>query len=221
MRRVIFLFVFSLLLETNAIAEPCLLIYPLQNTVFRYDPSKYTTLTSADPRFDPAFDRGGLMLWDLVNNRVACEVYQAPNLQGFVQSSTGRNEYFVARLEVDLVVDGFYTQPRRLNDIIVLFQPVPYDAILDVAVSGNELDNYRHFIPSLMVDSPIHCCFYSDTVSFNVEWLGAKQVIVTAFADKDGNDVFYGEPCFDVLLEDPWVPTENTTWGRMKAIYNK
>ena len=221
MRRVFFLFAFSLFLVNNAVAEPCLLIYPLQNTVFRYDPFRFVTLTSADPRFDPAFDRGGEMLWDLVNNRVACEVYQAPNLQGFVESTTGRNEYYVTRLEVDLVVDGFFAQPRRLSDIFVRFQPIPTDAILSITANGHELNNYRHFIPALIVDSPIHCCFYSDTVSFNIEWLGAKQVIVTAFADKDGNGVFNGEPCFNVLLEDPWVPAENTTWGRIKSIYKE
>jgi hypothetical protein len=210
-----------MIIASSAFAEPCLLIYPLQNAVFRYDPFRYAVITSSDPRYDRAFDRGGIMLWDTVNDRVAYEVYQAPNLQGFAQSTTGRNEYYVTKLNVDLVVDGFHDRPRRLNDIYVRFQPTPADAMLDVAASGHQLNNYRHYVRSLMVQSPIHCCFYSDTVSFNVEWLGAKQVIVTAFADKDGNRTFYGEACFNVLLEDPSVPAENTTWGRIKAIYKE
>jgi len=221
MRRAFFLFVFSIFFVGNVFAEPCLLIYPLQNTVFRYDSFRYMTITDADPRFDSEFDRAGKMLWDLVNDRVACEVYQAPNLQGFVESTTGRSEYYVTKLNVGLAVDGFFPEPRQLSDIYVRFQPIPTDAIVDITVNGNQLSNYRHFIPALSVMSSLLCCFYSDTVSFDVEWIGAKQLIVTAFADKDGNGVYNGEPCFNVLLEDPWVPAENTTWGRIKAIYNK
>ena len=221
MRRVFFLFVFSLFMVGKLCAEPCLLIYPLQSTTFRYDPFRYVTITAADPRFDPAYERSGKMLWDLVNNRAACEVYQAPNLQGFVASTTGRSEYYITKWDVDLAVDGFFTEPRRLNDIYVRFQPIPSDAIVDISVNGNQITNYRHFIPALSVMSSVHCCFYSDMISFNVEWLGAKQIIVTAFADKDGNGVYDGEPCFNVLLEDPYVPVENTTWGKIKAIYNE
>jgi hypothetical protein len=221
MRRVFFLFLFLFLMVGKLFAEPCLLIYPLQSTVFRFDPFRYQVVTDTDPRYDPLYDRSGKMLWDLVDDRVAYEVYQAPNLQGFMASATGRSEYFVTKWEVDLAVDGFYSQPRRLNDIFVRFQPIPSDALLDITVNGHQLTNYRHFIPALSVQSAVHSSFYSDTASFTVNWLGAKQIIVTAFADKDGNGVYNGEPCFNVLLEDPYVPALNTTWGQIKAIYKE
>ncbi len=219
--RVLIVSVILCIVGSNAFAEPCLLIYPLENTLFRYDPSLYMTIPSTDPSYDPAYGLGGEMLWDCVNNRIAYEVYQAPRLQGFEMSSSGRNEFYTPKTEVTLVVDGFYHAPRRLNSIYIRFIPVPADAFIEIRANGVIIDNYRHFISVLEVTSIVDPDFYSDTVSFDVQWTGTKQIVVTAFADKNGNRVLDGEPCFSILLEDPTIPTASTTWGKIKSLYHE
>jgi hypothetical protein len=220
-RRVFFVYFVLLILWSGALAEPCLLIYPLQNTIFRYDPARYITVTSGDSSYDPAYGLAGEMLWDNVHNRIAYEVYQAPLLQGFVVSSTGKNEFYTPKTEVTLVIDGFYHAPRRLSDIYVRFTPFPADAFIEIRVNGAVVKNYRHFVPLLEILSVVGSDFYSDTVSLDVEWTGTKQLTVTAFADKNGNQVHDGESCFSVLLEDPAIPTSSTTWGMIKSLYRE
>ncbi len=202
-------------------AEPCLLVYPLCQTVFRFDSARYTLIYPGDSLYDQEYDRSGTMLWDVVNNRVPHEIYQAPHLEGFEASPFGRSEFYAARIELAIVIDGFYHSPRRLNDIYVRFLPVPFYALLDVRVNGVEVPAHRHHIPLMMVLSPLPNGFYSDTLSMNISWTGASALRVTAFADKDGDKAYDGEPCFSVYLEDPTIPVEETTWGYIKSLYRE
>lgn len=202
-----------------AIAEPCLLIYPLQKTVFRFDPSKYILIPEGDSLYDELYGKSGVMLWDPNEQRIPYEVYQSPNLQGFEHSSFGRNEFFIPRKQLTIAVDGFYHAPRRLNDIFIRFIPIPADAVVEIRINGVLVDNLYYHIPSLLVTTLLGNGYYSDALTFDIEWTGPKGFLVTAFADKNGNRVYDGEPCFSVFMEDPSVPTEATTWGRIKSLY--
>ncbi|MFX1266118.1 MAG: hypothetical protein ACFFH0_12100 [Promethearchaeota archaeon] len=221
MRRAFLISFFLFFLVNSALAEPCLLVYPQQKTVFRFDPSRYELILEGDPRYNPDYGLSGRMLWDRVNDRTAFEIYRAPLLQGFEESYTGRNEFFAPLKQLTVIVDGYNDVPRRLNDIYIRFNPFPADALLNVWIDGVLLDRFSYRISYLSVTTPLSSCYYSDTVPVDVEWTGAKTVLVTVFSDKNGNRVYDGEPCFSILMEDPQVPVEKITWGHIKSLYKE
>ena len=44
---------------------------------------------------------------------------------------------------------------------------------------------------------------------------------VIVYVDRNGNRVFDGERVFGILMKDSSVPTQNKTWGGIKALYGK
>ncbi len=62
----------------EAIADPCLVVYPASPCEYHYDPGEYYTVGFGDSLYDPAFDRGGEVLIDLLTGEIALDVYQAP-----------------------------------------------------------------------------------------------------------------------------------------------
>ena len=120
-----------------------------------------------------------------------------------------------------IVIDGFYSAPRRLNDIYLRFLPFPRDAFTQIYINGNLLTDRFFRISNLLVATPIDDGFYSDTITLDIEWYGAKSILISAYSDKNGNRTFDGGPCFNVLLEDPTVPVAETTWGHIKSLYKK
>jgi hypothetical protein len=220
-RTVPILFLILTLFIGHALADPCLLVYPLDRTVFRFDASRYALITEGEPGYKHEYSLSGNVLWDMTRNRIASEVYQAPELQGFVESYEGRSEFFSPRMTSTIVIDGFYGEPRRLNDIYLRFLPYPRDAFIQVYINGSPLNDRLFRISDLLVETPTGDGFYSDKILLDIEWSGAKSIMISAFSDKNGNRVFDGEPCFQVLLEDPTVPVEDTTWGRIKSLYKE
>jgi hypothetical protein len=163
----------------------------------------------------------GHVLWDITLDRIASEVYQAPELQGFVESYDGRSVFYAPRRISGIVIDGFYSAPRHLNDIYLRFLPFPRDAFTEIYINGNLLTEPYYRISELSVTTPVGDGFFSDKITLMIEWSGAKSILVSAFSDKNGNRVYEGEPCFNILLEDPTVPTDETTWGHIKALYQE
>jgi hypothetical protein len=196
-----------------------LLIYPSKYTVFRYDPSTYEILEPEDPGFDPLYAVSGHMLWNKPKDRIAFEVYRAIFLTGFEASASGRSEFFMAGNTARMSVDGFSEYPRQLNDIYVEFQPYPVTSTLEIYVDDVPVQGLRHYIPRLVVSSPTGNGYYADAVSFRVRWIGARYVRIFVYADKNGNRVYDGEPSCSLLMEDLTVPTQQKSWGSIKALY--
>ncbi|MFH1754124.1 MAG: hypothetical protein ABIA59_00325 [Candidatus Latescibacterota bacterium] len=219
MRKILLIFCILLLHGEYVLADPCLVIYPRDRTVFYYDSSRYALITQGDPGYNHSYSISGNVLWDTALDRIASEVYQAPNLNGFTESHDGRSVFYTPQISTTIVIDGFHDAPRQLSDIYLRFLPFPRDAFEQVYINGELLTEPAYHIPSLSVTTPAGCCFYSDAITLDITWSGAKSLLVMAFADKNGNHVFDGEPCFHILLEDPTVPVAQTTWGHIKSLY--
>jgi hypothetical protein len=221
LHRVLFSLTVCVVMAASASAEPCLLAYPSSQTVFRYDPQRYEVVGPSNSKFDPTYALGGQMLWDRVAGRVAYEVYRAPGLSGFQRSASGKSAFKHTGNRSLLVIDGFSESPRYLSDIYVQFTPKPISSVVTITVDGNPVIGLRHVITSLPVTTPVGDGFYSDIVVLNVEWVGALEMEIVVYADRNGNRIFDGEPVFNILMEDASVPAENTTWGGIKAIYGE
>ena len=90
--------------------DPCLLVYPTSRTVYHYNPCRYYVVTAGHPLYDPAYDIGGevlIMNRLLLPDRIAYEVYQAPNLTGFRVAVGEYTGFYYTGRSFDLVVDGF------------------------------------------------------------------------------------------------------------------
>jgi hypothetical protein len=202
-----------------ASADCCLLAYPDQNAVFHFDPSHYRMILPGDSLYDPAYNRFGVMLWDIENDRIAYELYQAPGLIGFEPASHEANVFNFPANRFTLHIDGFFNQPRRLNDIYVRFLPTPYNAQTTIYANDDLVSGLYYHIPQLVVSTPLGNGFYSDTIDLEIVWSGAEAMKITVFSDKNGNRAFDGEERYNVFMPDQTVPAQSSTWGQIKAQY--
>jgi hypothetical protein len=205
----------------SAHAETDLLVYPNKTVVFHYNPADYEEITASDTGFDPAYQVGGVSLWDRHNQRIAYEVFRAPALAGFQASGNGRNEFVLMVNEFNLIVDGFCDQPRQLGKLYVRFAADPPQTSPLIEVSGQEISFHIHGIPSINVQTLLPEGFYSDTFRLHIRWSAAVGIRITAYEDRNDNMVFGGGiPKWSVYVIDNTVPVERETWGSIKAMYD-
>ena len=200
-------------------AEPCVLAYPIENVIFKFDPVAHEMVFPGDSRYDFQYDRSGVMLWDKSSGRVAYEAYQAPRLQGFQPNNMGTSTFYLLGNRYTLVIDGYYHAPRKLNNIYVRFTPTPADASPIIHINGEQFYGLYYHIPQLDVSTLTDEGYYSDSINLNMSWTGAEAIEITVFSDRNNNGVFDGEPCSTVFMEDMTIPTENLSWGAIKSLY--
>jgi hypothetical protein len=203
----------------HVLAEPSHLIYPNAPAVFRYDPDRYEVVTAGDPKFDPSYAIGNLMLWDRVEQRVPLEVYRAPSITAFEPSHTRTNEFVTIGNNVEIVIDGFGPAPRTIGGLCVRFRPEPGTALVEVGIGGGPTYDLTQMLPPLEVMTPLGDGYFADTRQFPLSWTGCAALRVIAFSDKNADRAFEGTPVFTVLVVDATVPVAPTTWGQMKAMY--
>lgn len=215
--------VIGALLLTTAVsthAEPDLLVYPSVAAEFRFNPAEFHTISSGHPDFDPAYQVGGVSLWDKVENRIAYEVFRAPKLTGFSSSSSGENEFVLMTNEFKVIVDGFSAYPRYLGKIYLRFIPNPPHSTAMIEMAGTVIDFLIQPILPINVQDKTGDGFYSNTRKVHIRWSGAIGIRITAYGDKNNNRVYDGgSPRWSIYVEDNTVPVENTSWGAIKAIY--
>ena len=200
-------------------ADASLLVYPSTNAVFRYHPDQYEVVTAGDPRFDPAYSIGGLMLWDLIEDRIASEVYRAPELVGFEPSPTGFNEFLTVRNEFTVIVDGYGDCPRSLANLHMRFLSTPYSMSAQVELDGLPAPGSSP-ISGFPVVTPTGDGYYSDVDEHHLKWSGPLGLRIVVFMDKDFDGALDGgPPRFTIFAIDGAVPVEETSWGRVKALY--
>jgi len=219
-RCVLVLALLAMIPATGIAGEPCMLVYTRGQTLFCYDETRYSVLTSASSQFDPGYAVGGGMLWDVAEDRIAHEAYQAPGLHAFERSLTGRNEYTTTASIANLVVDGFTSAPTQFADIIVQFIPIPSTARPEIYVNDELITGLRHVIPWIQVSTPQGNGFYSDYTELALRWYGAEAMEVIAYADRNGNRILDGPACFVSVLRDETVQTHERTWGGIKALFD-
>jgi hypothetical protein len=219
LRLVFALIVASAMPVETLYADASLLVYPSTTALFRYVPSHYEVVTAGDPRFDPAFSIGGLMLWDRAEDRIAAEVYRAPDLAGFEPSPTGFNEFLTVRNELTVIVDGYGEHPRSLANLQVRFLSTPQSTPAQIELDGLPTPS-SCTISGFPVVTPTGDGHYADVVEHHLRWSGALGVRVAVFMDKDADGALDGgRPRFTIYAIDSAVPVEETSWGRVKALY--
>ena len=206
---------------STAFAEPSYLIYPNSPAVFRYDPARYETVTAGDPKFDPSYSVGSVMLWDRIEGRLPVEIYRAPLITSFEESTNGQSEFVIVGNSFEVIVDGFGPAPRTIGGLCVRFTPEPAQALVQLTTDGHICPGLIHFLPSLEVETPSGGGFYADTSRFMFSWIGASQLRIVAFSDKDADGAFDGTPLYSIVAQDQTVPVSNTTWGQIKAMYRR
>jgi len=202
-----------------AAGEPSVLSYPSTTAVFRYDPGRYQVLSPGDPDYDGTWAIGNQMLWDKVDQRIPTEIYRAPSLVGFEPCPDWRSEYVTLRNEFDLTVDGFSAKPRFLGNLMVRFVPEPASAVSVIAVDGVPIEGFIYPLGNLNVTTPVPDG-YSDTIVRHVSWTGASAIHIVVFSDRNLNGVYDdGPPLYVVRAQDNPIPVEDSSWGRVKALY--
>lgn len=212
-------------LAPAAQADPCLMVYPESACTYHYDPAEYYTVGPGHPLYDPAFDRGGACLIDLNTNEMALDVYQAPNLTGFVMDSEHQG-YFTLGNDLDVIIDGFSNKPTTYVNVLVVFDSIePSWCQPLILVDGNPVLyqsglGWYYPIGDLVVSTPTPWGNnYSDTVMLSVSWQNCYGVRIYAFSDANYNLRRDGGECFSAYSHDTTVPTEESTWGGIKALY--
>ncbi len=204
-----------------AFAEPSYLIYPKAPAVFRYDASRYECLMPGDAKFDPSYSVNNQMLWDRVEGRVPFEIYRAPMITAFEPSHNGQNEFVTVGNDFVIVVDGFGPSPRTIGGLCVRFWPLPNQAILQLTINGLPVTGLTQALPVLEVTTATPGGYFADTSQFTFSWLGASEVRIVAFTDKDADRAFEGTPLYSIVARDETVPVATTTWGQVKAMYRR
>jgi hypothetical protein len=201
--------------------EPDLLVYPNVPAEFRYNPAEYLTISAGQPKFDPDFQVGGVTLWDKVENRIAYEVFRAPQLTGFSSSPNGQNHFVLMTNEFKVIIDGFCSHPRYLGKIYLRFIPDPPSSTAIIEMAGEVIDDLIQPIRSIDVQEETPDGFFSNSRNVHVLWSGAVGIRIVAYADKNNNRVFDGgTPRWSIYVEDNSVPVDNTSWGAIKAMYS-
>lgn len=210
----------SVLVPAFAVADPCLIVYPTNPATYHYDVNEYYTVGYGDSLYDAMYDRGGKVLIDINTNEVALDIYQIPNLTGFVASMNGQEGYFFIGSYFELIVDGFNNDPTLYTNVLLVFDPDPDMCDPMVTVNGNPVTGTTYPLGDLMVSTPTSSGNnYSDVITVDVTWTGCYGVRMWAFADENFNGIRDGGECFTAFSHDSTVPTKESSWGAIKSLY--
>jgi hypothetical protein len=205
------------------LADPCLVVYPSGPCIYCFDPSEYYTVGPADPLYDPAFDRGGLVLLETGTNEIDYSIYQAPDIVRFQPSVGGNDGYVFLTTDVELIVDAFSNEPRTFRNIIVVFDRfTPEGCIPAIMVDGNPLTGNRYFAGDLDTLTPTAWGNnFSDTFAMQIKWMNCSGIRIWAYADENYNGVKDGGECFTAYSHDASIAVESSTWGNIKGMYRR
>jgi hypothetical protein len=204
-----------------ALAEPSYLVYPSSPAVFRFDTGRYELLTPDSPKFDPTYGVGNLMLWDRDLDRVPVEIYRAPYLTGFEPSPGGANEFVTVGNNFDIIIDGFGPTPRTIGGLCLRLWPQPTHAFVEMELNDEVVDGLTVDLPNLEVTTQVGFGYYANTSSYKFSWVGATELRIIAFSDKNADGSFDGIPAYSIVVRDAIVPVAESTWGRVKALYRR
>ena len=203
-----------------ASAEPCLMVYPSGPAEYHYDSNEYYTVSFGHPLYNPIFDRGGKVLLETGSNEVPLDIYQVPNLVGFLESTNGQEGYFFDGSNLNLIVDGWNNRPTTYTNILLVFVPDPSTCHPTIIVNGTPVTGKTYPLGNLLVHTPtLYGHNYSDTITVPVTWAGCYGVRIWAFADENYNGVKDGGECFTAFSHDLTVPVREETWGSIKSLY--
>jgi len=212
----------TLSLTGIANADPCLVVYPTGPCMYHYDMTEYYTVGPGHPLYDAEYDRGGYVLLETGTDEIDHSIYQAPGLMGFEASTDGNDGYVFLDTEFDLVIDGFSNTPVTYVNIILVFDKfVPSSCVPFIMVNGMPIaDTYDAGDLAVTTPTP-DGNNYSDTMILHVQWSGCYGLHMWAFSDENYNRTRDGGECFTAFSHDSTIPTESSTWGSIKSIFDE
>ncbi|UCF06603.1 MAG: hypothetical protein JSV33_06135 [bacterium] len=167
-------------------------------------------------------------------DRIAYEIYQAPNLTGFHAASYYSGFYFTG-ISFDIVIDGWSIYPTTRSEIKLIFIPIPQDCSPTITIDGEQVTGppYRVFLGDLVVSTPVVTptgTYYSDTMTKSIEWSGCIGMYMFAYEDCDHDHQWLscGDceeetncclHCHQLCAHGAVVPVEQQTWGAIKSLY--
>ena len=216
-------FAVLIVMPSLALADPCLVVYPTCQCIYRYDPNEYYTVGPEHPLYDPEYDRGGFVLLEVGTDEIDHTIYQAPLLMGFEVSTDGNEGFIFVGTDFALVLRGGSNTPTTFINVLLIFDHiVPEGCLPAITVNGMPVaynDGYSYAAGDLVISTPVHNG-YSDTIELWITWAGCYGVRMWAFADENYNGVLDGGECFTAFSHDATIPTEDSTWGAIKSLYN-
>jgi hypothetical protein len=224
------LVLFGVLMSPGVVkADVCLMAYPTSPCEYHYSSLTKYTVGIGHPLYDPAYDLGGEVLVKIDpidGDGIALDVYQAPGLTGFVlDDAPDAQGYFAVGTSYDLVIDGYNKTPTTFVNILLVFDTFePGGCVPSITVDGQPalFDaglGYYFPIGDLVVLTPVGNA-YSDTRTFTIDFQLCSGYRVWGFSDENFSLThdLPGE-CFTAFSHDVTVPTEETSWGAVKALY--
>ena len=209
---------------SNLPAEPCLVVYPTCECFYRYDPMEYYTVGPEHPLYDPVYDRGGLVMLEIGTDEIDHSIYQAPLITRFEAATDGIEGFILAGTDFELVLRGWNNKPTTYVNILLVFDRIlPEGCVPALTVNGTPLvyeNGYVYAAGDLVVSTPTaNGNNYSDAISLWISWAGCYGVRMWAFSDENYNGVRDGSECFTAFSHDARIPTENSSWGAIKALF--
>lgn len=218
----ILVLVVSVLTASSAMAEPCLMVYPAGPTEYHYSSFEEYVVGPGDPLYDPAYDRGGYVLIDANTDEIAHEVYQAPNLVGFVLDEESQGYFFVGT-STDLSIDGWSNTPTTFTNVTLVFRSLGMGCLPNIMVNGmapmSAPDGTYYFeLGELVVSTPTGMGNnYSDSIEVSVDWSACAEIDIWAFSDEDADHMRDGGECKTAFSKNTTVPLEESSWGSLKG----
>ncbi|MDD3643325.1 MAG: hypothetical protein PHQ19_07690, partial [Candidatus Krumholzibacteria bacterium] len=198
-------------------------VYPSGPCVYCFDPTEYYTVGPGDPLYDPAFDRGGLVLLETGTGEIDWSIYQAPDIVRFQPSVDGNDGYVFLTPDVELIVDTFSNEPRVYSNVIVVFDRfTPAGCTPAILVNGAPIAGNRFYMGDLAALTPTAWGNnYSDTSTLLIQWAGCSGIRIWAFADENYNGIKDGGECFTAYSHDASIAVESSSWGNIKAMHRR
>ncbi len=212
---------FGLALATGAAwADETLLIYPSTPCVFHYDPARFEVVGPGDPRYDSAVAVGSAVLWDRSEGRIARGVHRAPQLQGFVASSSGGSYFETMASQFAVTIDGQSSFARTWGNLYMRFIPEPATTPVYLEVDGTALPGLTARLDGVMAVTPVGDGTFTGSSAHTVRWSGGVSVRIVVYSDRNFNRAFDGgDLAWSIVASDNTVPVRETTWGELKARY--
>jgi hypothetical protein len=136
--------------------------------------------------------------------------------------------YFTMDHDFTLVVDGWHNEPTTYVNILIVFDLIqPSGCTPVITIDGNPAlwsPSLGWYYPAgdLDVSTPTpEGNNYSDVLEFDFSWTGCQSLRIWAFSDADYDGMRGGSECFSAYSHDLTVPTEEHTWGSVKAKYRQ
>lgn len=203
---------------STAAADICLIVFPLEESVYHYKATRYYTVGPGHVFYEEEFDRGGEVLIESATDQIALEIYRA-NVVGFEAAWGDHYGYEINESPYTLVVQALSDEQAVYPNILLAFLPLPDDCDPAMTVDGVPVVGKRHPLGDLVVDTPDQNGGYFGEIVVEMTFAGCEGVDIWAFSDENGDQHQDSEECTSSFLYHLFVPTEESSFSTVKSLF--